>query len=80
MNACLYPRNGVSLSNNIDVPAHSISVFQDNEQPKKIKNMLIPKTDISIAEPTDVQIYELANFTTQMYQIMCIINDEKMWP
>ena len=40
--------------------------------------MFIPKTDISIAEPIGVQIDELGNDTTQMYQLIGIINDEKV--
>ena len=39
--------------------------------------MLILKTDISMAEPIDVQINELGNNTFQMYQLIGIINDEK---
>ena len=38
--------------------------------------MFIPKTDISIAEPIEVQIDELSNSTTQVYQLIGIINDE----
>ena len=36
MNALLNPRNGASLTNIIDVTAHSTSVFQENDQPKDI--------------------------------------------
>ena len=32
MNAFLNPRNGASLTNIIDVTAHSVSLFQENEQ------------------------------------------------
>ena len=32
MNALLNPRNGASLTNIIDVTAHSVSLFQENEQ------------------------------------------------
>ena len=77
MNAFLNPRNGASLTNMIDVTPHSVSLFQENEQPKNINDMLIPKTDISIAEPIEVQINELGNNTTQLYQLIGIINDEK---
>ena len=77
MNALLNPRNGTSLTNIIDVTAHSISLFQENEQPKNINDMFIPKTDISIAEPIEVQIDELGNNMIQMYQLIGIINDEK---
>ena len=74
----LNPRNGASLTNNIDVTAHSISLFQENEQPKNSNDIRIPKTDISIAEPIEVQIDELGNNTIQMYQFIGIINDEKV--
>ena len=58
MNAFLDPHNnGPSLTGVIDVTAHSISLFQENEPPKNINDMFIPKTDISIAEPIEVQIY-----------------------
>ena len=40
--------------------------------------MFIPKTDISIAEPIEVQIDELSNSTTQVYQLIGIINDEQV--
>ena len=78
MDAFLNPRNGVSLTNIIDVTAHSISLFQENEQPKNINDMFIPKTDISIAEPIEVQIDELGNGIVQMYQLIGVINDEKV--
>ena len=45
MDAFLNPRNGTSLTNIIDVTAHSISLFQENEQPKNINEICIPKTD-----------------------------------
>ena len=51
MNAFLNPRNGASLTNIIDVTAHSTSLFQENEQPKDINEIFIPQTSISIAEP-----------------------------
>ena len=37
-----------------------------------------PQTCISIAEPIDVQIDELGNNIIQMYQLIGIINDEKV--
>ena len=77
MNAFLNPRNVASLTNTIDVTARSISLFQENEQLKNINDILIHKTEISIVEPIDVQIDELGNNTTQMYQPIGIINDEK---
>ena len=45
MNAVLNPRNGTRLTNILDVTAHIISLFQENEQPKNINDMLIHKTD-----------------------------------
>ena len=66
MNAFLNPRNGASLTNIIDATAHSISLFQENEQPKNINGMVIPKTGISIAEPIEVQIDELGHNTIKM--------------
>ena len=76
MNAFLNPRNGTSLTNIIDVTAHSISLFQGNEQPKNTNDMFIHKTDISIAEPIEVQINELGNNTIQMHQFISLMNDE----
>ena len=35
MNSFLNPRNGTSLTNIVDVTAHSISLYQENEQPNK---------------------------------------------
>ena len=40
--------------------------------------MFLPKTDTSIAEPIEVQLCELGNNFTQMYQLIGIINDEKV--
>ena len=51
MNAFLNPRNGTSLTDIIDDTAHSISLFHENEQPTNINGIIIPKTDIGIAEP-----------------------------
>ena len=76
MNSFLNPRNGACLTNIIDVTAHSMSLFQENEQPKHINEMFIPQTSISIAEPIDVQIYQFGNHMFTMYQLIGIINDE----
>ena len=52
MNAFLNPdNNGPPLTGVIDVTAHSISLFQENEQPKNIKDIFIPKSDVRVAEP-----------------------------
>ena len=56
MNSFLNKNNGTSLTGLIDVTAHSISIFQDNEEPKNITDIFIPKSDISTAEPYDVII------------------------
>ena len=42
MDAFLNPRNGTSSTNIIDVTAHSISLFQENKQPKNITEVCIP--------------------------------------
>ena len=76
MNAFLNPRNGASLTNIIDITAHNTSLFQENEQPKCINDILIPQTNIAIAEPIDIQIGELGKNIIQMYQFIGIINDE----
>ena len=71
------PRDGASLTNTIDVTAHSISLFQENERPKNTTEIFIPQKTISIAEPIDVQIDELGNNTIQLYQLLGVINDKK---
>ena len=78
MNAFLNPRNVASLTNIIGVTDHSISLWKENEQPKNINGTFIHKPDISIAEPIEVQLGELVNNTTQVYQLIGIINDEKV--
>ena len=78
MNAFLNPRSGSTLTNMIDVTAHSISLFEEYEQPKNITEMFIPQTSISIAEPIDVKIDELGKNIIQMYQSIGITNDEKV--
>ena len=77
MNTFLNPRNGTRLTSIIDVTAHSISLFQENEQPKNIDDIFIPKTDISIAEPIEAQIDELSN-NIQMYKFTSITNNGKV--
>ena len=77
MNAFLNPRNGASLINIIGVTAHSLSTFQEYEQPNNIYEIFIPQTSVSIAEPIDVQINELGNNIITMYQLIGIIRDEK---
>ena len=78
MHAFSNPRNGASLTNTVDVTAHGISLFQENELPKNINATCIPKADISIAEPVDAQIDELGNDIIHVYQLIVIISDEKV--
>ena len=70
--------NGPSLTGVIDATAHSISLFQENEPPKNIEDIFIPKSDISIALPYDVIIDELGNNVIPMYQFIGGINDTKV--
>ena len=78
MNALFNPRNGTILTNSVDVTAQSMSLFQENEQPKNINKMFIPQTSMSIPEPIDVQIDELGKHIITMYQLIGIISDEKV--
>ena len=79
MNSSLNPHNGTSLTGVIDLTAHSISLFRENEPPQNIKDMFIPYINISKAEAIDVQIDELGNNTIQMYQFIGDINDKSWW-
>ena len=79
MNAFLNPHNnGPPLTGVIDVTAHGKSLFQENESPKNTIDILIHKSDISIAVPYDVQIDELGNNVITMYQFTGDINDTKV--
>ena len=78
MDSFLTPHNGPSLTGVIDVTAHSISLFQENEPPKNIEDIFIPKSDISIALPYDVIIAELGNSVITMCQFIGDINDTKV--
>ena len=78
MNSFLIPHNSTSLTGVIDVTAHSISLFQENESPKDINDISIPKNDTSTAEPYDVIIDELGNNVITMYQFIGDFNDEKV--
>ena len=79
MNAFLNPNNdGPSLTGVIDITARSISLFQENEEPHNIKNIFIPKSDIGVAEPYDIQIDETGNNMITMYQFIGDINDTKV--
>ena len=78
MNAFLHLHNkGPSLTGTIGVTAHSTSLFQENEPPKNIIDIFLPKSDISFAEPYDVQLAELGDNIITMYQIVGDINDTK---
>ena len=70
--------NATSLTGIIDLTARNISIFQENEPPKNIIDIFIPKSDISIAEPYDVQIDELGNNVITMCQFIGDINDTKV--
>ena len=79
MNAFLHPhKNEPSLTGTTDVTAHSIHLFQENEPPKNTNDIVIPKSDISVAEPYDVQIAELGDNIITMYQFIGDINDTKV--
>ena len=78
MNSFLNPHNGTSLTGVIDITAHSISLFQENEEPQNIKDTFMNKNTISIAEPYDVQIDENGNNFIKMYQSIGDINDRKV--
>ena len=78
MNSFLNPHNGTSLTGVMDITAHSISLFQENEQPQNIKDIFIHNMDISTGEPYDVQIDELGENIIQMYQLTGIIKDTKV--
>ena len=73
MNSCLIT-HGTSLTGIVDITANNISLFQDNGPPKNIEDMFIHTSDISIAEPYDIQIYKNCN-VIQMYQFLGYIND-----
>ena len=78
MNSFLNPHNGTSLTGVIDLTAHSISLFQENEPPQNIKDIVIPKSDISVAEPYGIQIDEVGDNIITMYQFIGGINDTKV--
>ena len=48
MNSFLNPHNATSLTGIIDVTAHSISLFQENESPKDINDIFIPVSDVAL--------------------------------
>ena len=76
MNAFLNPHSGTSLTGVIDLTAHSISLFQENEPPQNIKDIFIPYSNTSKAEAIDVQIDALGDNICTMYQFIGEINDK----
>ena len=48
MNSFLNPHNGTSFTGVVDILAHFISLFQENESPKNLKGIFIPKSDITV--------------------------------
>ena len=74
----LNPHNGTSLTVLIDVTAHSISLFQENELPTNINEICMLQANMSIAEAIGVQIDELGNTIIQMYQPIGVISGEQM--
>ena len=77
MNSFLNPHNGTSLTGVIDITAHTLSLYDENvsKEPENIKDIFIPKSDISVAEPIEVQIDELGDNIITMYQFIGDIND-----
>ena len=79
MSSFLNPHNATSLTGVVDIAAHSISLFQENDEPpQNIKDTSIPKSDTSVAEAIDVKIDELGNNVITMYQFIGPTNDEKV--
>ena len=80
MNSFLNPHNGTSLTGVFDITAQSISLYDEtlSKKTENIKDILIPKSDISVAEPYDVQIGELGDDVITMYQLIGNINDTKV--
>ena len=80
MNSFLNPHNAVNLTGVIDLTAHNISSYDEtvSKEPQNIKDIFTLKTDISTAEPFDVQIDELGDNIITMYQFIGDINDTKV--
>ena len=79
MNSFLNPHNAVNSTGLPDMSAHSISLFQENEQPQNIKDIFLTKSDIIVAEPYDIQVGgELGDNVVTMYQFNGDINDTKV--
>jgi hypothetical protein len=80
MNAFLNNRNTASLTGLIELTANSISLYDQSvsSKPENIKNIFIPRSDISIAEPYEVQLDEFGDNIITMYQFIGPINDTKV--
>ena len=80
MNSFLNPHNGTSLTGVVDITAHSMSLYDEtvSKELENIKCMFILKSDISVAEPIEIQIGELGDNITTMYQLIGNINDTKV--
>ena len=77
MNAYPNPGNHTSLNNIIDITAHSTGSSQEEKLTNNFE-LLINQTDISIAEPVEIQIDELGNNGITMYQFVGDTSDNKM--
>ena len=53
-------------------------LYVQKMQTQRYQRHVFPHTFVYIAEPTDAQIGELGNNVFQMYQFICISNDEKV--
>ena len=80
MNAFLNNRNTASLTGLIELTANSISLYDQSvsSKPENIKNIFTPISNISVAEPVEVQIDELGQNVITMYQFIGDINDTKI--
>ena len=80
MNSFLSPHNGTSLTGVIDITAHSISLYDEtvSKEPENIKDIFIPKSDIGVAEPYDVQIDELGDNLLLCASLLNILMTQKL--
>ena len=80
MNLFIDPHNAVNLTGVIDLTAHSISLYDEtvSKEPQNIKDIFIPKNDIRVAEPYDIQIDEFGDNVFTMCQFIGPINDEQV--
>ena len=80
MNSFLNPHNGTSLTGVIGITTHSITLYDEtiSKEPENINGIVIPKSDIRVAEPYDVQTDELGDSIITMYQFIGDINDTQV--